>query len=155
MRIVTDSAFSLFSNSLRRRLPDVHGFPASLAKRLADAKPADETAGDKAIEDGIEFRVQLVADIKAETTSGRDTLEPSLDILGNLIEEIQFLQVIRRLELEHSIWGVQTEATLSTYRPLCAGSSLCRVPGFLLRRPGRRGQNLPSACSRSSIRASW
>jgi tetratricopeptide (TPR) repeat protein len=120
MRMVTDSAFSLLSNSLRRRLPDVHRFPASLAKRVTDAKPPDETAGDKATEDEIEFRVQLVADIKAETTSGRDTLEPSLDVLGNLIEEIQFLQVVRRLELENTIWAVQTEPTISTYRPLCA-----------------------------------
>ncbi|HEX4069726.1 MAG TPA: hypothetical protein VHX68_01100, partial [Planctomycetaceae bacterium] len=120
MRMVTDSALSLVSNALRQRLPDVPGFPASLAKRLTDSKPADEGAPDKAVEDAIEFRLQLIADMKAETTSGRDTLEPSLDVLGNLIEEIQFLQVIRRLDLERNIWGVQTEQTLSTYRPLCA-----------------------------------
>lgn len=121
MRMVTDSAFSLFSNTLRRRLPGVHGFPPSLVKRVTDAKPHDEGAGEKAIEDEIEFRVQLVADIKAETASGRDTFEPSLSVLGNLIEEIQFLQVVRRLELEHTIWAVPTEPTISTYRPLCAG----------------------------------
>jgi tetratricopeptide (TPR) repeat protein len=120
MRMVTDSAFSHVSNMLRRRLPDVPGFPASLSKRVTDAKPADG-AGEKASEDEIEFRVQLVADIKAETASGRDTLEPSLSSLGHLIEEIQFLQVVRRLELENTIWAIPTEPTLSAYRPLCAG----------------------------------
>ena len=128
MRMVTESAFPLFSNTLRRRLPDVHGFPASLSKRVTDAKPPDEGAGEKAIDDEIEFRVQLVADIKAETASGRDTLEPSLAVLGNLIEEIQFQQVERRLELENTIWAIPTEPTLSNYRPLCARSSLRRVP---------------------------
>jgi tetratricopeptide (TPR) repeat protein len=120
MRMVTDSAFSLVSNTLRQRLPDVHGFPASLAKRVTDSKPAEEMAGDKALEDAIEFRLQLVADIQAETTSGRDTLEPSLGVLGNLIEELQFLQVMRRLELEGTIWGIKSGPTIAAYRPLCA-----------------------------------
>ena len=120
MRMVTESAFPLFSSTLRRRLPDVHGFPASLSKRVTDAKPPDEGAGEKAIDDEIEFRVQLVGDMKAETASGRDILEPSLAVLGNLIEEIQFKQVVRRLELENTIWAVPTEPTLATYRPLCA-----------------------------------
>jgi tetratricopeptide (TPR) repeat protein len=119
MRMVTESAFPLLSKTLRHRLPDIHGFPASLSKRLTDAKPPDEGAAEKAIDDEIEFRVQLIADLKAETSSGRDTLEPSLSALGNLIEEIQFLQLVRRLELERTIWGVPTEPTLTTYRPLC------------------------------------
>ena len=120
MRMVTYSAFPLLSNTLRRRLPDVHGFPVSLSKRLTDAKQPDEAAGDRAIDDEIEFRLRLVEDMKAETSSGRDTLEPSLAVLGNLIEEIQFRQVERRLELENTIWAIPTEPTLSMYRPLCA-----------------------------------
>jgi tetratricopeptide (TPR) repeat protein len=119
MQMTTESAFTLLSSALRRRLPDVYGFPASLAKRVTDAKPVRETVGEQGKEDEIDFRAQLVDDIKAETTSGHDTLEPSLDVLGNFIEETQFLQAIGRLELEHHIWAVPTEQTVATYRPLC------------------------------------
>ena len=129
MRMVTESAFSLFSGTLRRRLPDVHGFPAALSKRVADAKPPDEGAGEKAIDDEIEFRAWcFVADLKAETTSGRDTLEPSLAVLGKLIEEIQFKQVMRRLELEHTIWGIPTEPTLGNVSAASCTSSFRRLP---------------------------
>lgn len=141
MQMTTASAFTLLSSALRRRLPDVYGFPASLAKRVTDAKPVQETVGEQGKEDEIEFHAQLVEDIKAETTSGHDTLEPSLDVLGNFIEETQFLQAIERLELEHRIWAVPTEQTIATYRPLCA-SPLGIVPGFVLERPGRIDQNL-------------
>ena len=87
-------------------------------------------AGEKAIEDAIEFRLQLVDDMKAETTSGRDTLEPSLDVLGNLVEELQFEQVIWRLDLEHNVWGVPTESTISAYRPLVAHHPYAAFLGF-------------------------
>ena len=68
----------------------------------------------------MDFRVQLVADIKAEATSGRDTCEPSLAVLGQVIEETQFVQVMRRLELEGYVWAIPTERMVATYRPLCA-----------------------------------
>lgn len=119
MREVTGSAFLLFSQTLRSRLPDVDGFPSSLAKRVRETK-LENLEQEKGIEDEIDFRVQLVADLKAETVSGRDTLEPSLPVLGQVIEETQFMQVMRRIQLEANVWAIPTEQTIATYRPLCA-----------------------------------
>jgi len=116
MREVTGSAFPLFSQTLRSRLPDVYDFPPALVKRLREAKPVE---GEEK-EDEVDFRVQLVADIKGETASGRDTREPSLAALGQVIEETQFVQVVRRIQLEGYIWAIPTAQTLATYRPLCA-----------------------------------
>ena len=42
MNLVTSTAFPLYSKTLRSRLPDVHGFPSALAKRLREAKPGEE-----------------------------------------------------------------------------------------------------------------
>jgi tetratricopeptide (TPR) repeat protein len=119
MRLVTGTAFPLYSKTLRGRLPDVHGFPASLAKRLREAKPG-AALQENEIEDEVDFRVQLVGDIKAETSSGRDASEPSLALLGQVIEETQFVQLVRRIQLEGYVWAIPTAQTVATYRPLCA-----------------------------------
>jgi tetratricopeptide (TPR) repeat protein len=119
MRLVTSTAFPLYSKTLRSRLPDVQGFPSSLAKRLREAKPV-EALQESELEDEVDFRVQLVADIKAETASGRDTIEPSLAVLGQVIEETQFVQLVRRIQLEGYVWAIPTAQTVAAYRPLCA-----------------------------------
>jgi tetratricopeptide (TPR) repeat protein len=120
LRVVTSQFFSLLSKSLRDRLGSVEGLPSSV-KQFADPKRAGQGGeeGGKGLEDEIERRVQLVADLKAETTSGRDTLEPSLEVLGQMIEEIELNHLVRRLDLEKNVWGVPTEQTIATFRPLC------------------------------------
>jgi tetratricopeptide (TPR) repeat protein len=120
LRMVTSQFFPLLSKSLRERLASIEGLPASV-KQFADPKRAGQGGdeGEKGFEDEIERRVQLVTDLKAETTSGRDVLEPSLEVLGQMIEEIEFKHLIRRLETEKNVWGVPTEQTIATFRPLC------------------------------------
>src|SRR6202035_213353 len=110
---VTGRSFELLSKSLRERLPRVVGFPDTLAKRLREAKPQDDML------DQVEARVQLVADLREAALSGRDRMEPSLTALGHLVEEIGFKQLIPRLELAGLTWGVPTDDTIATYRPLC------------------------------------
>ena len=41
--------------------------------------------------------------------------------MGQSIEEIDFKQVMRRLELERFVWGVPTVETIAVFRPLCEG----------------------------------
>jgi len=108
MQAVTSGAFQRLSKSLRTRLPKIPSFSGTLAKRL----------GEK-VEDEVDFRVQLVADLKAESASGRDTTEPSLAVLGQMIEEIEFAQLVRRVQLEGTVWGISTDETIATFRPLC------------------------------------
>ncbi len=120
LRVVTSQFFPLLSKSLRNRLGEIEGLPTSV-KQFADPKRAAQGGeeGGKDFEDEIERRVQLVADLKAETTSGRDVLEPSLEVLGQMIEEIEFKHLVRRLDTEKNVWGVPTEQTIATFRPLC------------------------------------
>ena len=67
----------------------------------------------------MEFRAEFVGDVKAAGKPGKDNLEPSLAALGQTIQEIEFLQVLRRLSLERFIWAVPTEESIATYRLLC------------------------------------
>jgi len=113
LHTVTEGSFGLLSKSLRRRLPEIDGLPAALAKRVRDHEPQKETA------DEVEFRFQLVSDVKEAAKSGADDIEPSLAVLGQFIEEIEFTQVLRRLELERYVWAVHTDETIATFRPLC------------------------------------
>jgi tetratricopeptide (TPR) repeat protein len=121
LQAITWRAFPLLSKCLHERLGAVYGFPAALGKKLSDRKPLNADAGldEKAIEDEIGYRTQLVADLNDETAAGRDQSEPSLAVLGQIIQEIEFKGVIRRLELEGTVWAVQTEPTILTYHPLC------------------------------------
>ncbi len=127
-QMTTFTAFPLLSKCLRERLEDVDGCPAPLVKRLKESKaelqpgmPFGLQAGErgaKELEDEVDRRIQLVADLKAETASGRETGEPSLCVLGQMIEEIQLKHLIRRLEFERNNWGVPTDQTIASYRAL-------------------------------------
>ena len=121
LQVITWRGFPLLSKCLHERLGKVYGFPSELGKKLRDQKPLDPdtTLDEKAIEDEIAYRVQLVSDLGAETAAGRDSSEPSLAVLGQMIQEIEFKSVIRRLELEGTVWAVQTEPTILMYHPLC------------------------------------
>jgi len=112
MRMVTSRSFSQFSEVLRTRLPDVPGLPDPIARRIRDTKPAREDS------DEVEFRVQLVEELK-HVSPENDRMEPSLSAVAHAVEEIEFKQLMRRLELERNVWGVPTDETIATYRPLC------------------------------------
>jgi tetratricopeptide (TPR) repeat protein len=113
MRLLTTRSFSEFSHCLRARLATIAGLPDDLAKRIRDTKPADEDSEE------VEFRVGLLEKLKQAGKAGSDALEPSLDALARMIEEIEFKQLIRRLELEYIVLSVPTDSTIATYRPLC------------------------------------
>jgi tetratricopeptide (TPR) repeat protein len=111
-RAVTSIAFERTSASLRRRLPEIPGVPDGITTRIRDHKTGDPA-------DEINFRVQLVDELKQASRSGQDKTEPSLAVLGQTVEEVQFLQVLRRLSLERFVWAVPTEETIAVFRPLC------------------------------------
>jgi tetratricopeptide (TPR) repeat protein len=113
MRMLTARAIDKMSESLRERLPEVPGIPQELAKRVARAKEFRQRSGE------VEFRVQLVGDLKGAAKSGELDLEPSLAVVGQTIEEIEFLQVLRHLTLERYVWAVPTDESIALYRPLC------------------------------------
>jgi tetratricopeptide (TPR) repeat protein len=99
---------------LRKRLPDVPGLPASTAKQIA-AAGVDRTGPAE-----IEFHKTLAANLKQAGTPQLDRGEPSLSALGHLIEEIDFAQLLRRLECEAHMFSMPTEQTVATLGPLCA-----------------------------------
>lgn len=115
MNMVTSQSFDKFSKILRSRLPDVYKFPEPLTKRLRESK-AYENGADNAFEDEMDLRDKLMADLKAETVSGRDTGEPSLAALAQIIDESQVAQAMRRLQLEGFIWGWNTDDRADRYR---------------------------------------
>jgi tetratricopeptide (TPR) repeat protein len=124
MQSVTGSAFGMFSNCLRRRLPVVPGLPEGLRKRIEENKVPAEME----ISQEIDFRRDLIADLKKTAESGQDRLEPSLAVVGQLIEEIQFKQLVRHLDFEQNIAGLRAAPTLEALRPLCEHH---RYRGFL------------------------
>jgi tetratricopeptide (TPR) repeat protein len=113
MRGVTERTFDLMSETLVKRMPALPGLPQKLAQQIRDHKPQTERS------DEIEFRVEFISDIKQAAKTGDDKMEPSLAAVGQTIEEMEFNQVMRRLELERFIWGIRADATISALRPLC------------------------------------
>jgi tetratricopeptide (TPR) repeat protein len=110
LQMATGDAFDRFSKMLRSRLSNVPGLPESMLKRLAEQPSASEE---------VELRCQLVTDLKSE--AAHDTKEPSLAAVGQMIQEIEFAQLFRRLQLEGNIWGIPTDETIAVFRPLVEG----------------------------------
>jgi tetratricopeptide (TPR) repeat protein len=111
-----EGAYGPFRNTaafLRRRLVDVPGLPEAVKKRLNSADDASDDASE------INFRKELVADLNRAGAADRDPVEPSLSALAHLIDEIDFAQVLRRLEFEAHSLGVPTDETVATFAPLC------------------------------------
>ena len=113
VRTVTEHSFELLSHTLRDRMPEIPGLPQALAKQIKEHQPHADRS------DEIDFRVQFIADVKKASRTGDDTMEPSLAALGQTIEEIEFKQLMRRLELERYIWGIPADETITTFRRLC------------------------------------
>jgi hypothetical protein len=102
------------SQFLRKRLPDVPGIPKPAALHIAAA----ETSRDPAPE--IAFRTKLIASLEQSGRPGLDAGEPSLSALGHLIEEINFAQALRRLELDAFNYGLPTDDLVAALTPLVA-----------------------------------
>jgi tetratricopeptide (TPR) repeat protein len=113
-RYGAEAGIGVTSRFLRKRLPDVPGLPENLAKRVRNS----QIARDVAIE--IDFRREIVADLKKAGAPEVDRGEPSLSAIGHTLEEIDFAQVIRRLELYYHTLGLPVDQLLETLSPLCA-----------------------------------
>jgi tetratricopeptide (TPR) repeat protein len=100
---------------LRKRLPDVPGLPAPTARQIAAVPFGADFAAE------TEFRNAIVASLEQAGAPQLDRDEPSLSALGHMIEEIDFAQVLRRLEFDKHMYGLPTDETVQELRPLCAG----------------------------------
>ena len=114
-RIGSSSAFLVTGELLRKRLLDVPGLPEPTRKRIQSA----ESPGDPRVE--AEFRKSLITDLEGAGKGDLDRGEPSLSAVGHAIEEINFAQLIRLLEVERNALGLPVEKTVATYGPLVAG----------------------------------
>jgi tetratricopeptide (TPR) repeat protein len=108
------SAIPRTGGFLRKRMRDVAGPLAATARQLAAA----EVSADNALEIG--FRNALVANLVQAGKPQIDRGEPSLSALGHMIEDIEFAQVLRRLELEARMFGIPTDETVEELSPMCA-----------------------------------
>lgn len=90
-RFVTSRAFAMLSRTLRNRLPRIAGLSESLATRLNAARD---------FEAEVKFRVELVAELTDETTLTAAPGEPSLAALAQTIQEIEFSQIVRNLQVD-------------------------------------------------------
>jgi tetratricopeptide (TPR) repeat protein len=99
---------------LRKRVPEVLGIPKPVARQVADAEISRDYPPE------IAFRKALVASLEQAGRPDLDAGEPSLSALGHLIEEIDFAQAIRRLEVEANFYGLPTDKTVATLAPLVA-----------------------------------
>ncbi len=97
---------------LRKRLPDVPGIPKPAALHIAEAEIGRDPSSE------IAFRTNLIAGLEQSGRPGLDAGEPSLSALGHLIEEIDFAQVIRRLEVDANNYGLPTDDLVATFTPL-------------------------------------
>jgi tetratricopeptide (TPR) repeat protein len=106
--------FQVTGALLRHRLPDIAALAAPVKKLIQAAEPAAEN------ETEIKFRKEIVAELKRAGSPELDSGEPSLSALGHMIDEINFAQLMWRLEFEGSSLAVPTDSTVATFGPLCA-----------------------------------
>ena len=105
-------SFASFGKMLRAHVAKLDHLPGTITKSL------DERHQDA--EGEVNFRSQLVSQLKAEADAGADSAEPSLAAIAQMIDEIEFAQVIRQLQFQTpgSVAGRVQEA-VSLIRPLC------------------------------------
>ncbi|HEV8003272.1 MAG TPA: tetratricopeptide repeat protein [Planctomycetaceae bacterium] len=111
-RLGAYSAFKVTGKFLRKRLLDVADLPEPARKLIRNA----EEDADRETE--TEFRKELIAALKKAGAPGRDHGEPSLSALGHLIDDLNFVQAMRRLEFEGD--DLRASASLCADHPYAA-----------------------------------
>lgn len=112
MRFVRDQFAGNMARTLYYRLAEVPGLPEGLPAQIKSVPlPKD-------VEAALPWWVKVVGDLREAGAPSRDTMEPSLSALAQMIDEIQFANIIQQLELEGRVLAVPTEKTIATYRPL-------------------------------------
>ncbi len=104
-------SFELFRRILRARVAKLDHLPEAIGKSLK-GEPAD-------VEAEVNVRNQLVSQLEAEADFGRDRAEPSLAAVAQIIEEIEFAQLVRRVQFDAQVLGVPFQEMVSSFRPLC------------------------------------
>jgi tetratricopeptide (TPR) repeat protein len=108
-RAVTPESFSVFAGSLDHRLGDVPGLPEKVRQRLGKPRQGPEE---------ISRMAAIIGDLQTAGRAEDDRREPSLTVLGNLVDDLGFQLAWRRLDLDKFIWGVSTDEDLSLLSPL-------------------------------------
>jgi hypothetical protein len=108
-RTVTPASFNILAASLDHRLGDVPGLPKQVRERLGQARRGSEE---------IARMAAIIGDLQAAGRAEDDRREPSLTVLGNLVDDLGFQLVWRWLQLDKFIWGVSTDEDLPLLAPL-------------------------------------
>jgi len=111
-RMVNSQALPVFSNSLNKRLVLVPALPETVRKRLG--APAQDSEAE------IGRCAAIIADLKEAGRADHDWAEPSLTVLGNLLDDIGFQLAWRQLDNDKRILAVSTADDLPLLRPLGA-----------------------------------
>ncbi len=111
-RLGAESGPAVANRTLRKRLLDISGLPQPIIDHLRDAG-ADLDAAQE-----VAFHKAVIAALKAAGTPELDRGEPSLSSIAQTIEEIDFAQLVVRLEFLRNSLGVSVTEMLATYGPL-------------------------------------
>lgn len=98
---------------MRKRLPEVPGLTAQITERIRDK---DATIGSAE----IEFRRALIGALAQTGKPELDRGEPSLSAVGHSLDEMNFAQVVRKLEVDRNALGVPVDDAIAGLRPLIA-----------------------------------
>jgi tetratricopeptide (TPR) repeat protein len=116
---------------LRKRLSDVPGLPEATKRRIENAQsPADGNAE-------IEFRKVLIADLKQNGTPDHDRSEPSLSAVAHTIDEMNFAQLMRKVEVDRNSLGIPIDDTIAVLGPLVADHPYARYLDAFAQNRGR------------------
>ncbi|MCA9092886.1 MAG: hypothetical protein KDA68_05335 [Planctomycetaceae bacterium] len=111
-QVANSKLFTIQANSLRKRIPMIPGLPDEIVDAIR------KSARTRTFTEETDFRLQIIDDLREKSLEKADRLQPSLTSIGNLIDEINFRHVIRRLEFEWKILNVPTERTIHLMAPL-------------------------------------
>jgi tetratricopeptide (TPR) repeat protein len=107
--LLVTGRFRTFSKTLRERLAKIDGLTELVAHPFKRGRDIDAE---------VNFRVQLVAKLKDRAATDADPGEPSLAVLGQTIQEIQFAEIIPHLRLQANGNGTSFDETVVTYQPV-------------------------------------
>ena len=113
-RVGTAVGLKQMAATLYRRCAPVDGLPANVKKLIAGRKDLSADAVDASSE--IATRTKLMAALRV--VGKTDTSEPSLFVLAQLIEDLSFIHVLRRVEFERRWMSSNADGTLDRLFPL-------------------------------------
>ena len=113
-----DELWSRFPGGMYEMLKLVPNVPDKLLKLIEQEQKQFQPAPDSV---ELEFRMRLIRALVEAGEAGRDTAEPSLATLGQLLLDVNFLQVISLLQFNVNALGVNVDETIKTHRFMVSG----------------------------------